>query len=258
MHNIDRPQFIVRMMRQNFPHVGATIPAAFTAALDKLTETYDITGQVVDPADPTWRRDLSAAVIAAVASGSDIADDKTVRELLVRKQLSEAGVPGMVRDHVELLRRQVIVEHSDDLLDELHRAFVVAAETIEEARTKIPALDLSSREGLSSVTATHMTLWGRAYDAAERIRTLVPLWAMIAMLTHPNIGVQNDMRPLVIADLTADQLDRIPTPRDLDSAVLGAVLHGFPLSLATPDEFRERCERVREEWQERDKAHSHA
>ncbi|REE74378.1 hypothetical protein C8E05_3813 [Rhodococcus wratislaviensis] len=241
------PTIVMRMLEQDFPRAGAAIPPTLTVALADLNTTFDTSNQVLDSTDPTWRAELSAAVAAALSAGKPLAEDKTVRTLLMSRQLRDVGVPGMVADHVEQERRRIITDHADVLFGELTSAFDEAADAIEAAREVIPRVDLSSRGALSSVPAAHMTTWGEAYDAAGRIRTIVGLWTMLATFTRRFGALQNDLRPLLIADLSADQLDEIPAPRSYDAPVLA----GQPLSLADPDELLRRCERVQQEWHER-------
>ncbi|MBV7701919.1 hypothetical protein NOVA_03975 [Nocardia nova] len=241
------PSTFIGVVLQEFRHVRADVPAGLTAALDALDSTYDLTGKVPDKTDTTIRRELAAAAAAALAAGTDLAADKTIRELLARAQLADIGVRSLIAEQVEELRRDVLVDHADELLNALGEAFDQAADEVQTARDAIgPALDLSSADAVSIAPASHMTTWGRAYEATQRIGRIGKLWEMIAQFAGKIGGIQNQLRPLLAADLTAAQLDEISGDKP---TVISAVVAGFPLELATPAEFIERCQRVRDEWE---------
>ncbi|WP_280202484.1 hypothetical protein [Nocardia cyriacigeorgica] len=240
------PTHLIRFIRQDFPKMGATVPAAFTTALNTIDTTYDMTGKLPSRTDPQTRRDLAAATVAAVAAGRDLATDPAILEILTKRQILAAGLDGLVEEHVEGLRRGVIVDYGDELIAALGAAFDAAATQVQAARDTIGAdVDLTHTAAVSRVPAAHMTLWGQAYEATQRIAMIGKYWEMIATHTRMVDAVQDLMRPLIAADLTAEQLAGIPGVR---RPMVGAVLAGFPLDMATPAEFIQRCQRVRDEW----------
>ncbi|MDV6293308.1 hypothetical protein [Rhodococcus aetherivorans] len=234
-----KPETFYRLVTQDFRRIGAAIPTTLTEGWETIDNTYNITGL-----EPT-RDDWATAALDAATNGRDLTTDKTLTALATRHILAKTPVPDILEAHADTLRRQLLTDHADALLDELDTAFQPAADTIAEAREKIPTLDLSHREAIANAPTNRMTLWGQAFDAADHIRTVVSLWALIGTYTRRINGIQNDMRPLILADLTGDELVQL-TDRTADAPILA----GLPLDLATPDDFHARCERVRTDWAE--------
>lgn len=229
---------LLHIIWQDFPHAGATIPAAFLDEWEKIDTTYTVSGLAPSQAE------LTAAAIDALEHGRNLANDKPLLNLVSRQVLTGAlGIERAVEHHAEQLRRNLIREHADKLLAALDPAFDAANATIEKAREQIPGLDLSHTQAVVGVPVEKMTLWGQANDAKRRIETIVSLWGMIGVFTG-RLYIQKDMRPLILADITAEQLDELPEPHTADAPIL----HGLPLDLGTPEEFHARCDRVRAEW----------
>lgn len=229
---------LLRIIRQDFPHAGATIPTAFLKEGQRIDTTYTVAGLA-----PT-QAELTTAALDALEHGRDLASDDALLDLASRHVLTGAlGIEEAVERHAEQLRRNLICEHADNLLAALDPAFDAANATIEKARKQIPGLDLSHTHAVTGVPAEKMTLWGQANDAKRCIEKIVTLWGMIGTFTG-RLYIQQDMRPLILADITAEQLDELPEPHTADAPIL----HGLPLDLGTPEEFHERCDRVRAEW----------
>ncbi|GIF06361.1 hypothetical protein Asi03nite_38990 [Actinoplanes siamensis] len=87
-----------------------------------------------------------------------------------------------------------------------------------------------------------MATWGAAREYAHRAELVAQCWLVVAQVGRL-ANVHHDKRPLVLADLTAEQLAELGY-RPKAEAVIEA---GHRLSLASPQEFAARCQRVDEQ-----------
>ncbi|MFF3180260.1 hypothetical protein ACFYVD_10490 [Rhodococcus pyridinivorans] len=227
---------LFRQLRQDLPKVGAKIPAALQTAWDN-TGTFSVPDLSTDPAE------VAAAAVDALANGRDLDTDPALTQLITRRALATLGVPALVERHTETLRGDLIRQHADAILAELTTAFDAAAADIEVARASISSLDLTTEGGVHGVASEKMTTWGQAYAAARRIEKIVLLWSLLGSFTH-SVNIVIGYRALITSDLPATDLAKLPGER----RELEPIYAGHPLSLASFDEYAERCARVRKEW----------
>jgi hypothetical protein len=217
----------VTIVRQGLARLGVDLPAEVTAVLDRPAS-------LLDPPD---RQALAAAVTTAAAAGRDPADDPEVRRLLVLVQLDGLGVGRDVHAAAEQTKADAIIDHGTAIISALAAVVDQAGEVLEDARRRLPrSIDLADRAaGTVLRAADAMQAWGAAREQLDRLTGVVGVWQQLATATaglavpssHPSAA-------LVLARLTADQLDALPRGH------LAGVLAGHRASLATVEDFRER------------------
>ncbi|WP_200210897.1 hypothetical protein [Micromonospora coerulea] len=225
------------MTRQHFRNLGLTLPAALTgdfADLDKAASRG---------AQPVRRSALAAAVLDALIADKDPATDATVLTELARQQLAER--PNILGDEIEQRRRAILTTHAPTILDALTPVIAEADKALTTAREQIgDQLDLADG-AVAQLRPAQMPAWGAAREHAARVELVAQCWGIVAQFGRL-ASIPHDKKPLILADLTAEQLGELGH-RPKAEAVIAA---GHRLALASPEEFAARCQRVDEQRQE--------
>lgn len=232
---------VLQQVQQHFPHLGIELPAGLKAALVDAASRQVKQKQALrfDP------NDLTDAVRTAIEHGTDPATNKAVLTALARRDL--ATVLPELNGAAERARQDAVIEYAPDLIEAMRPVVEQASADIQAAAEAIPNLDLLDIRSAGHLRPELMTMWGRAREALARAERVGGLTSLI--FTMLGLGFSNDVAPLMLADLTAEQLDSLPlgtrgrTPH-------AAALAALPLDLATPTTYPERVQRVREERQE--------
>lgn len=225
------------IIRQHFPHLGLELPsdlAADLAEIDRVFADRDtINGN---------RRTLAEAVADAMAAGKDPATDKTVMVHLAREQMRLMNLDGELAAVAEDRRADALRRHADAILNALSGVIDQADETLAEARERIPGLDLTDDDRVHTMAPEQMALWGRAREALAHVERVVQVYAML--LGACGLGIlPPHRRPLVIAELSLSELNALGHQPNATAAVHA----GHRLSLATPDTFAERLNRIEDD-----------
>lgn len=233
--------------RQHLHALGLELPKALVDALAATDAAL---------ADRTALRYDRAALLDAVANcltaGRNPLTDKSVREHLVASQLNSLQISAALDGLVEQRRAAAVTEHAPAVLDLLAPVVADADATLAEAREAIPGLNLKDVTSVSGLRPAQMQFWGRAREAAEAVHHIEVIWTTLARECRL-VQVPDGMGPLIVADLTLEQLEALPransTARPNAASVIEA---GHRLNLATPKEFAERCQRMSEAREQRD------
>jgi hypothetical protein len=222
-------------IRETAGRAGIDWPDDLQAALDEAD-----TLQQTALATPD-RQAVSRAVADAFRNGTDPTVDPAVLAALTAYQLAEIVPPGSLRRVADEARRQALQAHADDLHQRLHQAVAAADEVIARARTAVPDLDLTDPDQAPSLHPDAARSWVQARDAVLAVGQALKCRALLATATDQHIeGGGRYGEVLAIADLHADQLDQIRTPRPTFRDVID---QGHRLDLATPSEHRDRIAR---------------
>lgn len=228
------------IVAQYYRNIGVALPADYAQDVKHIEATY---GQdfAVDTSG------MRAAVKAAVTAGRPIHTDETVRDFAVLTLLNTVGISSMLADLQEQQYEATMAAHAVNLLELLQEPFEAAAATIDAAREQIsPKVNLDSA-ALANVPLNLSAVWIQAHAGVTTIDLIAKIWQMIVTWHHMLAGnVTDDMRPLITADIEPEVYDELIY--NFDDRPWDALLpihRGLPLSLATPDEFDQRCEVIR-------------
>lgn len=239
----------VRQVFANAESVGATIPKPIRdehALLDALAEK---TRHGIGLGDR-----LAAAVLDALASGSDPVTDQRVRDAVVAREISNSGV-GLERvlgDRVvDFLRR-----HDDAILAGFVKPFDRAAASINTALGTLGKADLNDPRAILARGGDAAQAWADAQKAEETIKRIRDTYVLLGTV-HNAYSVDPRYKVLVYAD--------IPPNRFLDDGLASTqppawelAQRGYTLSLATPTALRARVAAVQGETETRQQRHADA
>jgi hypothetical protein len=228
------------IIRQHFPHLGLELPRGLTADLAEIDRVF-ANRDVLEGS----RRPLAEAVANAMSAGKDPATDKAVIAHLAREQMRLMNLGNDLSALAEDRRGDALRSHADAILTLLSSVIDRADQTLEEARERIPGLDLNDDDQVRNMTPDQMALWGRAREALAHVERVAQVWAML--VSACGLGtLPPHRRPLMIAELSLAELNALGHQPNATAAVHA----GHRLSLATPETFAERLARL-----EDDRAH---
>ncbi|MEV0723939.1 hypothetical protein AB0I37_14300 [Micromonospora purpureochromogenes] len=230
---------VLSLTRQHFRNLGLTLPAALTGDLADLDTAASRTAQL------GRRGALPAAILDALMADIDPATDAAVLTELARQQLADTSVSSILRDEIEQRRRAALTTHAPAILDALTPVIADADKALTAARELIgDQLDLNDG-AVTQLRPAQMSAWGAAREHAARVELVAQCWGIVAEFARL-ADIHHDKRPLVLADLSAEQLGQLGY-RPQPEAVIGA---GHRLALASPEEYAARCQRVDQEQQQ--------
>lgn len=243
----------ISTIKQYFRNSGIALPDDFTSALDDIETRYSVArGDGDKSAD--GQRAVLELVRAAAAAGRDPRTDKALRDLALSKAMDNLGIGRILTDLREEELGVVFREHAESLLGALQDPFDSAAEVIETARQHLgPTVNLDSAAA-AHVQPSNTAKWGGAYAAVSQISMIVQLWEMITSWAGLVTRGRNELRVLITADVDPEMFGELahqwPLWPEFDDGTLDGrpydamlpVHRGLPLSLATVDEYKRRCE----------------
>lgn len=226
-----------RTIRTAVTTAGADWPAGLQAALDAADKVADSTPTGTPAA-------VAEAYGAAVLAGKDPATDKATQHALTEHQLAQVATSGALAQVAARLRTEALTAHASGIVDQLRHVVGDADQVLIAARAVFPRLDVREPEQVRGATPSQAAAWAKGRDAAARVQQAVSAWTSLNMaLGHAVADPRR--RPLILADLTADEIDA------LGGQVLGgkpdalAALHaGHQLDLATFGEYTRRVDAV--------------
>jgi hypothetical protein len=222
------------IIMQTARQIGQPLPPELATDLAEIDRLAGIIGTYAP-------QSVAAAVLAAHAAGKDPASDRTVLAAIASQALIS---PAVIQPTIALLderRREALIKHFPELLAGWRVALDGVSTAVSAARQSLPDMSFIDPGALSNVPSAHATQWCQARDALTLAGQVVTAWSMLTTATRMlgNEGSDRRWKPLILADLTAAELDAFP----LGHATAPAN-SGHPFALATPDEFRERIDRV--------------
>lgn len=229
------------IIRQHAPHLGIELPDGLIADLAEIDRVF-----ADQDALNGNRRSLAEAVADAMAAGKDPATDKAVIVHLAREQMRLMNLGNDLTALAEDRRADALRSHADAILELLSGVIDRADETLAEARDRIPGLDLNDDDRVRTMAPDQMAQWGRAREALAHVERVAQIWSML--VSACGLGtLPPHRRPLVIAELSLSELNALGHQPNAAAAVHA----GHRLSLATPDTFAERLDRL-----ENDRSHN--
>jgi hypothetical protein len=222
----------VRTIARAVTAAGADWPPDLQAALDAADKVADSTPVGTPEA-------VADAYAAAVLAGRPPATDKAVQAALTAHQLTQVCSSGALSQVAARLRAEALTAHAAGIGDQLRHVVADADKVLIAAREVLPHLDAREPEQVRGASPDQAAAWARGRDAATRVQQAVAAWtALGSTLGLP--GLDPRRRPLILADLTPDQLDALGHHPD---AML-AVHAGHQIDLATPQVYTDRVDKV--------------
>ncbi|NES28950.1 hypothetical protein GCE86_19665 [Micromonospora terminaliae] len=218
----------VQQIRQNYPRFGLQLPEGMADDLAQLDARKDEPQFAADPAA------LRAAVAAARDAGQDPATDETVRTELARQQLASLNLGQLPDGRAGQRLADVLHKHTPAILADLAQVVEQGDAVLARARKA----GVNPAEAYVNGAGQRVELWEKGQEALTRITHAAKIWGLLVAAFRL---AERDprRRALALADLTPEQLFALDG-RD----VIAAARAGHPLSLATPEEYTQRCRRI--------------
>lgn len=220
-----------------------------SSMLDQLAEA-DRLAAWTPPAGPS----LSDAIADAVARGVDPLKAKEVQAAATREQIARSAAAETLRQRATELRVEAVLSHADYLTDELAEIVDEAEQVLAPAREKLgptylpTLLNLDPRGVPNGASAS----WYAGHQQVARLRLVATIWRQLHVQLTESVAVAPPEGGLILADLGAAGVEEFNRLGQKPEAVAGLDVE---LSLATPEEFAARRDRVLEERQaDRDEA----
>lgn len=213
--------------------LGATLPDNVAAAIAAARGRAHDHARHFEPAAV----DLTAAIAAAVDEERDPLDCDRVRRAFMAHQLIEAKVPERLATLAQERAAAVIVDSVDQILDAWRPAVKKADKALSDFRKHAPGGDPTSEDYPRGLRPAALTPWGMAKESAHVLEQVAQGFNALASLGAVR---PTEWRPLILADLSAAQLDTLGR-RARATAVLSLDVH---LDLPTADAYHQRLERI--------------
>lgn len=225
--------------KQHYRALGLTLPKALTDGLADADATLQ--RGTLRRFDPGAYLD---AIERALDDGRDPADDETVRSQLTRKAIAAANTWPLLEGRAAERRAAALRASAADIISDLSAVVTRADATLTQARAAVPNLNPDDTDSVRSLSPGQVTRWAEARDAVDQVKRVRQIWHLI--MNACNLA-RTDPRhsPLVLASLSADELDALP-----GTDVTAIVAAGHSLDLATPETYRERCQAVADQLAE--------
>lgn len=221
-----------RTIRTAVTTAGADWPADLQAALDAADQVADSTPTGTPAA-------VAEAYGAAVLAGKDPATDKATQHAVTAHQLAQVATSGALAQVAARLRTEALTAHAAGIIDQLRHVVADADQALRAAREVFPRLDAREPEQVRGATPTQASAWAKGRDATARVGQAVAAWtALNQALGRSTLDPRR--RPLILADLTPDELDALGDRPD----ALAALHAGHQLDLATPEVYAARVDKV--------------
>ncbi|NMN93899.1 hypothetical protein [Antrihabitans stalactiti] len=194
---------------------------------------------------------LAGAVLAAIRAGRDPAVDKAVRiaQLGVQLGLQSFGERG--RAEADALVAGVLIQHSDELLEQWRGDLEADGEALVHAATALPTTDLDDTRSVLRAGADALAAWTAAVEAVARFDLATTGFATLAGLQRIDTsGHRHRVLRFAAVDLdTAEQIEadtggRAPTAWNVACS-------GATPALPTVSEFRRRRSALDQERRDR-------
>lgn len=210
---------------------GADWPADLQAALAAADRLAD--------SPPTGTAEAVAeAYGAAVLAGRPPATDKATQRALIEHQLAQVATSGQLAQMAARLRAEALTAHAAGIVDQLRHVVADADQVLHDAREVFPRLDVREPEQVRGATPPQAAAWAKGRDAAARVGQAVAAWT--ALNAALGLTLDRRRRPLLLADLTPDELDALGFQPD----ALAALHAAHQLDLATPEVYAARVGKV--------------
>lgn len=182
--------------------------------------------------------DVTAAVAAAILSGKDPLTSKEVQRAALAKQLVELNIGHRLAGYADQHATAALVTHADAVIDAWRPVVEKADKALRRFRELVPGVDPLDPDLPAGLPTAALTPWGEAREAAAQLEQLGKGWQAIAGAGAAYIPPNG--RPLIVADLTLDQLEQLGSNPKCDAVARLDV----PLDLADTKTYAERVARL--------------
>lgn len=217
--------------------IGATLPKSFT---DRQQELDALNQKVRHYLLEQEGDNLASAFLDSLAADRDPATDREVQAAAARHAL--AGIRGGIEHALNQRTQQLVDEQAPAILAAYAKPFSKAAESIEAGIERLGNVDLNDTAAILGRGGDAARVWADAREATESIKQITQVWKLLSNVTG-SVGYNSLYRLLVICDVPAETFitDQLGNS---DMGAWDAARRGYPLSLATPDTYRERMAEV--------------
>lgn len=216
--------------------LGDPLPQAMADELAALDDAQAAAAEL-DTYNP---QTLARVTLDALRAGRDPLEDDDVRRALFAHTVQDAHLATLVAREADSARVAVLEKHAAELVAGWAAAVDKAQTALAAARSRYPDADPTDPNSVRGMRPEDMGKWGRAHEAVAVVETIE---SMLVSLLAMRRAIDHRYRPLLVADLTADDLDALQA-QVMRPAAADVIRAGHPLSLATPAEFAARCARV--------------
>lgn len=231
------------------PLVAATSRRLGVDLPKPVTEAMEAAAKLRNRAQADWlghaNQGITEAVAEALWAGRDPLASKAVQRALLAMQLSQANVAEPLRNHADQHAANAIIEHADAIIDTWRPAVDRAAQAFTRFRQVAPGVNPLEKGLPTGLPTQALTPWGEAMEGAALIESVVKGW--LAFANAGAIQVPLNTQPLIVADLTLEELDSLGT-RAQAKGVAGI---DVPIDLASIQTFAERVQRFQRARAER-------
>ncbi|WML61915.1 hypothetical protein [Rhodococcus sp. AH-ZY2] len=228
MDNLIDATVAYNLTRQTARHIGYELP---TELVDTMTRLDTLAAARFPEPD---RDALGEALAAAVLDNRDPLDDTTITRHLMAGVLKDSRYGTLLNDHAKRGRATALTNAVPALVKTWKKIVTDADNTLAAAREQVPNLDVTDTN-----TTHNARAWGQAREAAATLEQITQAWTMVMTATR-HARTEPRTQLLIVADLTAEQLDQLGPHATIHTAVNA----GHRFTLADADTYRHRCEQV--------------
>jgi hypothetical protein len=214
--------------------LGVDLPKPVAEALEAATKLRD----------SAWEQrlgdttDVATAVAEAIWADRDPLASKAVHRALLATQLSHADVEAALRNHADQHTADAIIEHADAIIDTWRPAVERAEQAFARFREMAPGVDPLDQHLPAGLPVRALTPWGEAKEGAALIEQVAKGWHAFATVGAARL--LHNTRPLIVADLTLEQLEGLGTRAKVEHVAALDVT----IELASIETFTNRVDRL--------------
>lgn len=178
-----------------FDHTGAKLPTAVRAALDHADRIRDFI-------TAAQGHNLPGAILAALRTGTDPANDPDVQAATIRAQWASPAVLSSLQTAAETATVAAVATNADAMFAAMRPTFDAAVKELEAAHGVLGDVDLrADHTRILAMGSTAATAWAKAITAVEQTNNITTAWGTIARVG----GVREE---LFVAGTVAWDADR--------------------------------------------------
>ena len=221
-------------------------PAALTKDLNRLKENHDRIFAELKEQPP-----ISEIVPQAVATGESLLNGPNASTLTAAVTFNDIHIGSIVEAAYEKQARSTIVKHLPALFKTWAKPVAAAWEAITKAKHELPGVSLRDREAPAGLTPTQFKTWAPGHAAVKTLDVVLDHAGKLYALTPIGAPVQH-RKGLILAPLTLEQLQQLSEQRHTPDARNRYIrriedIEGIQVSLADPDEFKNRLNALKEQ-----------
>lgn len=228
---------VLSLISTSFKKLGLKLPPPLLAGLEEIAAERSRLADL-----PRYDADaLVDACLDAISEGKHPEASEAVRQQLVSAQLRTMNIESAAVARLDDRTVALLEEHVSGIHAALAKLLREFDSSLAKARETLPAgINLADPTSAGSVQPDLLPVWGRAHAVFEHIDRIAQTWKLLATITRPvNFHPQRDL-PLIVADLSAEELDALGH----QPPASGAARAGHTLELAKFESFADRKSRI--------------